>query len=90
MLIKDNCYATDRPDYFWPVKGDTVWNQEDFTRYNIGSKFKWIFFLGLLTHVAQIALTKYDNKIEDIVENPRTEPEEMAKAKAMEAKIKKA
>lgn len=61
MLLESNCYAMDRPDYFWPVKEGTK-DTEDYSVTNVSAKFKWIFFLGLLTHVASLALQKIEEK----------------------------
>lgn len=61
MAMESNCYAMDRPDYFWPVKENTQ-DTDDFSVYNVSSKFRWIFFLGLLTHLASLVLQKVAEK----------------------------
>lgn len=61
MWMSSDCYAMDRPDYFWPVKEGTA-DTEDFSVTDVSSKFKWIFFLGLLTHVLGLVLEKVEEK----------------------------
>ena len=61
MMLESNCYAMDRPDYFWPVK-ETTQDTDDYSVTDVSAKFKWIFFLGLLTHIAGLALEKVSEK----------------------------
>lgn len=61
MILKSNCYASDRPDLFWPVKENAT-ASEGYEIYNVGSKFRWIFFLGFLTYIGQLGVDKFELK----------------------------
>ena len=54
----------DRPDYFWPVKENTK-DTVDFSVTNVSGKFQWIFFLGFMTHILQIAVIQFEKMREE-------------------------
>ena len=59
IVSKDTCYASTRPDYFWPVKeGEKA--TEGFVIKNVSRRWAWIFFLGLLTYIGQIVIEKVE------------------------------
>ena len=49
---------------FWPVKPGTA-PSENYYITDVSKKFKWIFFLGCITHVAQLAVDKWEDKVDD-------------------------
>lgn len=60
----ESCYAMNRPDYFWPVSHKSA-PSEGFSPKNMSRKFKWIFLLGLVTHLVQLAVTHFKNAREE-------------------------
>ena len=70
MVVSSNCYAMNRPDYFWPVKEGTP-DQEYFSVYNVSSKFRMIFLLGFITHMSQLAMNHVEIKNDEVKDNPR-------------------
>ena len=61
IMLDSDCYADERPDYFWPVKPGTK-DTDDFSVINVSSKFWWIMFLGLLTHLSSLGIQKLEEK----------------------------
>lgn len=64
MMALDNCYAMDRPDYFWPVRKSQR-DTEDYSVTNVSGKFIWIFIIGMILHIVQVLADKYDDYLED-------------------------
>lgn len=64
MMAMDSCYAMDRPNYFWPVR-KSAQDTKDFTVYNMSARFIWIFIIGMILHIVQVLVDKYDDYLED-------------------------
>ena len=62
--MSDSCLAMNRPDYFWPVHESTK-DTELYSVTDVSSKFEWIFLLGFLTLIMELAALQFERLKEE-------------------------